>query len=198
MARRSAAAVSAGEVQESRPAVVDLERYTPAYFTWIANKLAHGASRAYREAFSVGIESWRLLVLLAIEPRTAQAICRIIGMDKASVSRTLKSMHATGLISIGLDPQDGRLRVATITRKGRDAHDRILSLALERERALLSVLSPSERASLISMLKRLHENLPVVEQKTAEYLALNYPRATRSRRLAPVGTGSVRSRSAKD
>ena len=52
---------------EPGQSVVDLERYVPAYFTWIANKLSGGASQAYLAAFDVGIETWRLLVLLAIE-----------------------------------------------------------------------------------------------------------------------------------
>ena len=87
--------------------VIDLGRYTPAYLTWISNKLSGGASSAYLRAFDVGIETWRLLVLLAIEPAlTAQSISRTIGMDKASVSRAFKSMQTRGLITIGLDDND--------------------------------------------------------------------------------------------
>lgn len=165
------------------PTVVDLQQYAPAYFTWIANKLSSGASQAYLAAFDVGIETWRLLVLLAIEPSmSAQRICKVIGMDKASVSRAFKSMQARGLITIALDAQDGRLRVASITPQGRETHDRILAIALERERALLSVLSPQERATLVSLLRRLHDNLPAVEAATARYLSLHYPHAARRRR----------------
>jgi DNA-binding MarR family transcriptional regulator len=158
--------------------VVDLERYTPAFLTWIANKLSGGASSAYLSAFNVGIETWRLLVLLAIEKSlTAQAISRTIGMDKASVSRALKSMVARGLITIALDEQDGRLRLASITPKGRDLHDQILELAMERERAFLSVLTQPERETLIGLLRRLHENLPAVETATQDYLQRHYPQA---------------------
>lgn len=159
-------------------AVVDLERYAPAFFTWIANKLSGGASTAYLSAFNVGIETWRLLVLLAIEKSlTAQAISRTIGMDKASVSRAFKSMQTRGLITIGLDDADGRLRVATITPKGRALHDEILELAMERERAFLSVLNDKERETLIGLLRRLHDNLPAVEQATHDYLSRHYPKA---------------------
>ena len=42
--------------------------------------------------------------------------------------------------TIGLDADDGRLRIATLTKKGRELHDQILGIALERERAFLSVL----------------------------------------------------------
>ena len=159
-------------------AVVDLERYVPAFFTWIANKLSGGASTAYLSAFNVGIETWRLLVLLAIEKSlTAQAISRTIGMDKASVSRAFKSMQTRGLISIGLDDADGRLRVATITPKGRALHDEILELAMERERAFLSVLNDKERETLIGLLRRLHDNLPAVEKATHDYLTRHYPKS---------------------
>lgn len=162
--------------------VTDLDHYAPAYFTWIANKLSGGASSAYLRAFDVGIETWRLLVLLAIEPAlTAQSISRTIGMDKASVSRAFKSMQARGLISIALDDNDGRLRLARITDKGRAVHDRILELALERERAFLAVLDAQERETLMGLLHRLHDNLPAVEQATNDYLDRHYPQA-RARR----------------
>jgi len=167
---------------KDKTAVVDLERYVPAYLTWIANKLSGGASTAYLSAFNVGIETWRLLVLLAIEKSlTAQAISRTIGMDKSSVSRAFKSMQLRELITIGLDHADGRLRVATITAKGRALHDEILELAMERERAFLSVLNDKDRESLICLLRRLHDNLPVVEKATQEYLALHYPKSGRRR-----------------
>ena len=166
-----------------RRKVVDLTHYAPAYFTWIANKLSSGASQAYLAAFDVGIETWRLLVLLAIEPSlSAQRICKVIGMDKASVSRAFKSMQQRGLITIGLDAQDGRLRVASITPAGRELHDQILGIALERERALMSALTPQEREVLLGLLRRLHDNLSAVEAATARYLALHYPHAARRRR----------------
>jgi hypothetical protein len=165
-----------------KTAVVDLERYVPAYLTWIANKLSGGASTAYLSAFNVGIETWRLLVLLAIEESlTAQAISRTIGMDKSSVSRAFKSMQLRELITIGLDDDDGRLRVATITPKGRALHDQILKLAMERERAFLSVLNDEDRETLISLLRRLHDNLPVVEKATQAYLVSHYPKSSRRR-----------------
>lgn len=166
--------------------VVDLQNYAPAYLTWIANKLSGGASQAYLAAFDVGIETWRVLVLLAIEESlTAQYVCKVIGMDKASVSRSFKGMQERGLITFGLDPQDGRVRVATITPAGRELHDNIIGIALERERALMSVLGPEEREVLLSLLRRLHENLPAVEEATARYLALHYPHAARRRKKSP-------------
>jgi DNA-binding MarR family transcriptional regulator len=160
--------------------VLDLDRYTVAYLVWIANKLSSGASRNYLKVFGVGVETWRCLVLLAIHDSiAAQQISQVMGMDKASVSRCFKLMQARGLIVMGLDADDGRVRIATLTPKGRALHDQILDMALEREQALLSVLSTSERETLLRLLKRVHENLPAVETATAAYIARRYPRATR-------------------
>lgn len=163
--------------------VVDLERYVPAFLTWIANKLSRGASQQYLNVFDVGIETWRCLVLLAIEGRiSAQKASKVIGMDKASISRTFKSMQSRGLITFSLDDEDGRLRLANLTKKGRDLHDQIIGIALERERAFLSVLSDAERETLIGLLKRLHENLPAVEAATERYVQRKFPGARKRAR----------------
>lgn len=170
--------------------VVDLDNYAPAYFTWIANKLSRGASQSYLAAFDVGIESWRVLVLLAIEGTiSAQKACGIIGMDKASISRCFKSMQTRGFITLGLDPDDGRVRIATLTARGRAMHDQIRGIALERERAFMSVLSTAERKTLIDILHRLHENLPTVEVATEKHLAKHHPQAL-SRKSARSGEAS--------
>ena len=162
----------AAKLQPSGDRVVDLERYVPALFTWIANKLSRGASQHYLNAFNAGIEVWRCLVLLAIEDSiSAQQVSRIIGMDKASVSRCFKSMQANEVIRLELDATDGRMRLARLTHKGRALHDKIIGIALERERAFLSVLTSREQKTLIGLLGRLHANLPEVEEATAKYVA---------------------------
>jgi DNA-binding MarR family transcriptional regulator len=151
---------------------IDLARYVPAYLTWTASKLSRGASGFYLKHFGVGIEVWRCLVLLAAEGAcSANQVSRVIGMDKASVSRCFKSMQAGGLICIALDQTDGRARVAVLTSKGRALHDDIRDVALERERALLAVLSKDESSALLALLQRVHENLPAVEAATQRFLA---------------------------
>lgn len=151
---------------------VDLNRYVPAYLTWTANKLSRGASAFYLEHFGVGIEVWRCLVLLAVDGAcSAQQVSRVIGLDKASVSRCFKRMQEGGLIRVELDRDDGRARIAVLTPQGRALHDRIREVALERERALLAVLSLQEAKTLLSLLQRVHENLPNVEAATERFLS---------------------------
>ncbi|HCN71110.1 MAG: MarR family transcriptional regulator [Pusillimonas sp.] len=150
---------------------IELETYHPAYFTFIATKLASGAAAVYRRHYGVGIEIWRVLVMLALEDKVSvNMVCKLIGMDKGSVSRCFKSMHEKGLITFSHDANDGRVRYATLTELGWQKHNQIKAIALERQRAFLACLSQEEADVLTNMLLRLHANLPQVEKATQRYL----------------------------
>ena len=184
--RRTAARASndaASDLLAALPSAIDLDRYLPAYFVWIANKLTRGASQHYLNLFGVGSEVWRCMVLLAIHDTiSAQQISQVIGMDKASVSRCFKQMVAKKLIALELDETDGRIRLASLTLHGRHIHDQILGIALARERALVQVLSVQEIDVLLGLLKRVHENLPAVELATQDYIADSLAKPARKRR----------------
>src|ERR1700742_630863 len=111
---------------ESGP-TLDLDRYVPAFVTFIANKLSNSATAFYQRHFGVNVTEWRILSLLAIEPGIpASRICHVIGFDKGPVSRTLALMQARGLVAIKTDPQDGRSHAISLTTKGRATHDRVI------------------------------------------------------------------------
>ncbi|MCP3369969.1 MarR family winged helix-turn-helix transcriptional regulator [Bradyrhizobium cajani] len=142
---------------------LDLDRYVPAFVTFIANKLSNSATAFYQRQFGVNVTEWRIMSLLAIEPGIpASRICHVIGFDKGPVSRTLAGLEKRGLVSIRTDPNDGRTHSISLTAKGRSTHDKVIVAALERERRLLSCLSKDEREVLIDLLRRLHENLGAV------------------------------------
>lgn len=144
---------------------LDLERYVPGLLTFLANKLSRGASALYRKHFGVGIIEWRVMSLLAIEPGiTAARICHVIGLDKGPASRALSALRKRALVEEERDPRDQRRRLAALTPAGRALHDRIIAVALERERLLLDCLGPAEREALIALLNRLHANLDAVKR----------------------------------
>lgn len=146
---------------------LDLDRYVPAFVTFIANKLSNSATAFYQRQFGVNVTEWRIMSLLAIEPGIpASRICHVIGFDKGPVSRTLAGLEKRGLVSIRTDPNDGRTHSISLTAKGRATHDKVIVAALERERRLLSCLSKDEREVLIGLLRRLHENLGAVTDGT--------------------------------
>lgn len=143
--------------------ILDLDRYVPALITFIANKLSNSATVFYQRHFGVNVTEWRIMSQLAIEPGiSASRICQVIGFDKGPVSRTLATLQGRGLVTIRRDPADGRSRSISLTAKGRATHDKVLVVALERERRLLSCLRKDEREVLIELLRRLHNNLGAV------------------------------------
>jgi len=147
---------------------LDLDRYVPAFITFIANKLSNTATAFYQRQFGVNVTEWRIMSLLAIEPGIPAArICHVIGFDKGPVSRTLAGLEKRGLVAIRTDPHDGRTHSISLTARGRTTHDKVIVAAFERERRLLSCLSKDEREVLIDLLRRVHENLGAVTRGEA-------------------------------
>jgi DNA-binding MarR family transcriptional regulator len=147
--------------------LLDLDRYVPAFITFIANKLSNSATVVYQRNFGVNITEWRIMSLLAIEPGIpASRICNVIGFDKGPVSRNLAMLQKRGLVVIRTAPDDGRTHAISLTARGRVVHDKVFAAAIERERRLLSCLKKDEREILIDMLRRLHENLGAVTGHT--------------------------------
>jgi DNA-binding MarR family transcriptional regulator len=71
-------------------------------------------------------------------------------------------MQKRGLVTIRTDPTDARTHSISLTAKGRTIHDKVIVVALEREKRLLSCLKADEREVLIELLRRLHNNLDAV------------------------------------
>jgi DNA-binding MarR family transcriptional regulator len=148
--------------------LLDLDRYVPAFITFIANKLSNSATLFYQRNFGVTVTEWRIMSLLAIEPGIpASRICSVIGFDKAPVSRNLSVLQDRGLVTIRTSVDDRRSHAISLTPRGRAIHDKVLAAALDRERRLLSCLKKDEREMLIDLLRRLHENLGAVTGRTS-------------------------------
>lgn len=135
--------------------------YLPALLSVLNNRLSSGASQLYLARFGIGINEWRILSVLSNTPwSTATHICDTVQMHKTVASRTIRDMQ--GLALLRIERRDG-LRLIALTPKGQRLHDRIAPIALERERLLLAGLTPAEREQLLRLLRRLRNNLPIVD-----------------------------------
>ncbi|WP_290690113.1 MULTISPECIES: MarR family winged helix-turn-helix transcriptional regulator [unclassified Haematobacter] len=140
----------------------DLARCIGAITTSLSNKLSSGASHEYRRLFDFGVVEWRVLCQLAAEPWSIGAhLSNSIGLDKASISRSLSLLADRGLIE--MREGDGRRREAALTEAGWAMHRQVLTVARAREAALLTGFSGEEVNTLLSLLNRLLANLPEVE-----------------------------------
>jgi hypothetical protein len=79
-----------------------------------------------------------------------------------AVNRSLQTLEAAGRITSQLDPKDARRYTVRLTASGKELHDRVLKVALERESRLLSGLTPAEVDTLVDLLGRLHMQVPNV------------------------------------
>jgi len=138
---------------------LDFARYVPASLLHISNKLSTGANALYRRKFGVNVTEWRVLAVLANEPDiSSQRICEVVGFDKAVVSRVVKGLASRALVKIVGDVGDGRRHRIWLSAKGRALYGRIVVVALERERRLLSTFAPHEIETLIAFLAKLSAN----------------------------------------
>lgn len=159
MAKKS----SSGAPEALGGPTLDLERYVPALITFIANKLTHGSSSLYRKHFGIGVIEWRCMALLAIEPWIAPGrFSQVIGLDKAAVSRSIRTLQDLGLVEVRANSQRSRFLEIALTGEGQKLHDRIIQLAFERERRLLADLTEAERETLISALNKMHRRIALV------------------------------------
>ena len=142
--------------------IINHDRYVPALITFVANKLATGASGVYRREFGIGVTEWRILSLLAAEDTcSAQQICQFFDLDKGLVSRTTRSLAKNGIVVITAQTRENK-RAVTLTSAGRALHDQIIKLAIERERVLLACLTKAEVDVIIDLLRRLLTQMPAV------------------------------------
>lgn len=139
---------------------LSFSRSPTVLLNFAANRFTRIASREYQDAFGIGAMDWRMLVMMTRAPgcSVAQA-SRTIGIDKGAVSRSLARLEQLGLAVASCDFPDARKKSWTLTAKGRDLHERILRVALARQRRLLSGFSPDDVAQLTHLLTRILDNL---------------------------------------
>ena len=151
---------SASVQQRDGRAVLDLETYIPYFLAAVNNPLSRGASQHYLEAFGVGIVEWRVIAMLAVEPRVAATrICAFVGLDKGATSRALARLEQLGYVCFAAAERDSRRRIWWLNQRGYDLHDRILAVALERERALIRGVDPDDLEAFLRVMRIMRQNV---------------------------------------
>jgi DNA-binding MarR family transcriptional regulator len=138
---------------------VHRDQYVPYLLGRISKGMASAASVLYRQRLGVGINDARILVVLARRPRiTGKELAEDTSLNKSVVSRSLRVLRAKGLVRIA--PTRGRLEVE-LTAAGREMHDRVSWVALDRETLMLKGFSAEEKRILIDYLHRMLRNVPL-------------------------------------
>ncbi|GHD49040.1 transcriptional regulator [Thalassobaculum fulvum] len=145
--------------KDGRP-VIDVTAYIPYFLTSVTNALSRGASQLYLETFGVGIVEWRAMATLASEPRIPAArICELVALDKAATSRALARLHELGYLGFEAPEPDPRKKVWWLNDEGYRLHDRILAVALERERRLIDGVDPEDLETFLRVMRIMRRNV---------------------------------------
>ena len=133
-----------------------LEAFLPYRLSILANTVSNAIAREYQGRFGLTIPEWRVMAVLGrFGPDVATGICERTAMDKVTVSRAMNRLIDGGLVNSSADDSDRRRAIARLTRKGRSVHDKIVPVALEHERRIVSTLTTAEMAELDRLLAKL-------------------------------------------
>ncbi|MCA2011581.1 MarR family winged helix-turn-helix transcriptional regulator [Pararhodobacter sp. CCB-MM2] len=140
---------------------VQAARYAPYFLSVINNRLSWGASQVYLQLFDIGLNEWRILSALRNEPGIqALRVGEMVAMNKSVVSRSTRRLEEMGHVVAKLDRTK---RLLWLSRSGAELHDKIFSIALQRETALLDGFDAAELDTLFAMLERMRANLAKVD-----------------------------------
>lgn len=134
--------------------------------TGVANRLNRSASAFYRSKFGVGVQDWRLLLVLGrSEGLTVGDAATAADIDTAAASRALKILKDRKLVTLEMTSSRGRATIARLTPAGREMCDKLGAAGADRAAQIISGISPDDVAKLHEILGKILAN---VEQMTAD------------------------------
>lgn len=144
--------------------VVDLVSYIPYLLSSVNNALSRGASQLYLDRFDIGIVEWRVMSMLAIEPRIQAArICEVIHIDKGAASRALARLSKAGFLGHEVPGSDARKKTWWLNHTGLALHDEILAVALGRERQLITGVDPVDLEAFLRVMQTMRGNVEALK-----------------------------------
>ncbi len=140
--------------------ILDIQNYAPFLLNAVSSAWQRKTSAIYRRDFDLGILEWRVLAMLNIEPQiTANRICKVVGLDKGAVSRSLKLLDERGLVFNEASKDDPRRRQWSLTLEGSKLHSQILDIALGCEAELIDGIAPENLEVFIRVMRTMLANI---------------------------------------
>jgi DNA-binding MarR family transcriptional regulator len=106
------------------------------------------------------VSMWGYAVLTALDDtpvRTQAALADVIGADKSRIIGTLDELQDAGLIERTPDPNDRRVRLLSITPKGRRVRRTVRKGILAHEDRILAPLPPADRQAFLRTIRALYD-----------------------------------------
>src|SRR4051812_29557256 len=133
-----------------------LDRFLPYRLSVLSNTVSSAIAAAYFSNFGLSIPEWRVMAVLAANPGLSAAeVTARTAMDKVAVSRAVATLLAIGRLRRTTAANDRRRTHLELTTAGENVYARVVPMALEYERSLMTPLSKRDRATLDRVLRGL-------------------------------------------
>lgn len=139
---------------------LDLEHFLPYRLSVLSNRISQAIARIYVERFDLSITEWRVMAVLGRNAGlSANEVAERTAMDKVAVSRAVARLIDANYVQRALAHGDRRRSELSLTATGRRVYAKVVPLALDLERHLLSTLDAGEQAQFAVLLDKLGRNL---------------------------------------
>jgi DNA-binding MarR family transcriptional regulator len=126
-------------------------------------ELHHQLHRIVDQAMSsAGLSLARAKVLMRLDshgPMNQATLAGLLGFAPRSVTETVDGLERDGLVTRTEDPHDRRARIVALTASGRKALEAAMTVRSKAMDEIFGILSPAERAQLVSLLTTIRKNL---------------------------------------
>lgn len=122
----------------------------------LARIVRSGLSDVLSSYSELGLVAWRISLCLSEEVIVSQKVLvNFTDIEQAQVSRALGIMETRGLINSFKSPDDGRVRLFSLTDMGTRHFERVLPAVTAYYDGLDKALSEDERAQFLDMARRM-------------------------------------------
>ncbi|MFC4311749.1 MarR family winged helix-turn-helix transcriptional regulator [Steroidobacter flavus] len=143
-----------------------LDTHALAMVSFIYNRVVAGAAGALRKRLKLSVTEARIALHVgASDSVTAAELVRIMGLDKAAISRGTARLIELGLIKSEPDPQHAARNILSVTKSGRICYEAIANFTFAREEYLLSVLSAGEQKQFLESLRKVLKNVEPTNER---------------------------------
>lgn len=134
-----------------------------------SNRYVRASARIFTARYGLGIMDWRMLVMLTRHPgATVTLSSRLMGIDKAAVSRSLARLEEKGLAVPTQIGSGERRKSWKLSTEGKDLHEEVLGLSMQLHHRVLDGFEPAEITALNGYLTRFLDNLEGLEDLETE------------------------------
>lgn len=140
-----------------------LDAHLGFWLRMVSNAVSQSFARSL-EGEGVTVAEWVFLrTLYGAEPTPPSRIAETLGMTKGAISKLADRLIDKGLASRKADPADGRAQLLSLTPRARRLVPNLAALADANDGIFFASLTPSERAQLERLLKKIVANRGITE-----------------------------------